>query len=220
MRKPAWKTDSMLVLSYTFGSFQWIVLHVIPLFLLITNAPVADAQMTTCSDGSTGYNNIAAINNDIKAEVARIKAGGTPKKMYLYRLCPNTSFTVTGNNGLVPLLSGSVFQCGNSGNPADKCQITGGTNQVVIPTSPIPGYQIKNIEFNGVSFGGFSGSAISGNATGVTTVTLNNAEFSVSLKCLHHLSSRTCQKSRRSNISVCIVVGTVGFFGSHGYFTK
>lgn len=138
------------------------------------------AQPTACPDNSTGYASIAALNNDINSEAARIEAGGTPQAIYLYRLCPQTTFQISGNNTLTPLLDGSVFRCGNSGNPADNCVLAGGTNQVEIVKSVIAGYGIKDIRFQGVSFTGFTGSAISGDANSTTTLTLENVQFYVS----------------------------------------
>ena len=174
--------------------------------LLITISLVmaipARGQPTTCPDGSTGYGNIAAINHDINAEVARIKAGGTPQSVYLYRLCPNTKFVISGNTQLDPLLDGSVFQCGNNGNPTDNCQISGGVNQVNIGPSAMSGYTIKNIDFKGVSFTDFSGAAISGNATGTTTVTLDNVNIFVST----HRNDGCAAANRQSRTHIFITV--------------
>lgn len=137
------------------------------------------SQTTTCSDGSIGYNSIEGLQNEIDAEVDVITAGGPQEAMYLYRLCPDTDFTVTDDIPLVPLLDGSVFQCGEGG-PNQNCRFSGGTNQVSIGPSQIPNYVIEDIRFQGVTFTGFTMSAVSGTATEDTTVTFDSSNFVVS----------------------------------------
>jgi hypothetical protein len=166
---------------------------------------------TVVSQSSQCYATVDSLNTDIQIEVAGIQAGGAPLTTYLYRLCPNTNLDILGES-LTPLLDGSVFQCGDTGNPLDNCRIVGGVNQVDISLSTIPNYQIQTVQFKGVTFGGFSGSAIFGNATSVTKVTLDN----ILLTGFTSQSSVISQQNPAGPFSVVINNSTISSGSSSG----
>lgn len=119
---------------------------------------------------------MSGLNNDIEAEANRIENGGMPMMMYLYRLCPDNVIAV--DEPLKPLLSGSVFRCGEGMSNQD-CRFSGGQNQVFIGPSTIPNYAVTDVRFEGVTFTGFTGTAINGTASSTTTVTVEDGVFTV-----------------------------------------
>jgi hypothetical protein len=137
------------------------------------------SETVTCRDNSLGYDSIDSLNADIDAEVARIIDGGTPEEAYLYRLCPGSTIMMEGKS-LMPKLDGSVFQCGDGGLLADDCRLQGGSDQVIINNSAIPGYSLNDVRFVGVTFTGFTNSAVSGNALYTTTTTIEDSLINVS----------------------------------------
>lgn len=134
---------------------------------------VAFAQTTTCSDGSTGYDTVEALNNDIQSS-------GSSNQIQVYTICPATSILM--NEPLEPLQN-SVFRCGSSGLSSDRCQFTGGANQVLLNANGV------DVRFQGITFAGFTGSAVSGSATSSSKVTMEDSIFAVSMdlrgSCVH-----------------------------------
>lgn len=128
--------------------------------------------------GIIGYTSLEKINADIEAESKFITNGGSPRRPYLFLLCPNSRYDASIIT-LNPSLGGSIFMCGENGYVADSCEIYGGSNQVIINESSISNYVIDQIDFIGITFAGFSLSAISGNAGSNTTVELRDARFQV-----------------------------------------
>lgn len=134
------------------------------------------AQITTCSDGSQGYDNLQSLQTGMEAAANEVSSGSPPESMYLFRLCPGSRFIFQPGQSLTPQLDGTVFQCGD-GLSTDNCRFEGGNNQVQINPSTIPGVTIRDVRFQGIEFTDFSNSAISGNADSNTKVTLEDTVF-------------------------------------------
>jgi hypothetical protein len=139
----------------------------------------ASAQKTVCGDGSTGYDSIDHLNNDINSEVSRIAGGGKPESVYVYSLCPDTTIVLDYDQSLIPKLDGSVFQCGD-GSSSRKCELSGGRDQVLINRNSelSDEYSMNEVRFVGITFTGFTNSLISGSASMSTTVTVLNSTVS------------------------------------------
>jgi hypothetical protein len=133
-----------------------------------------------------GYSSIFTLNSDMLFELARISSGGDPMAQYVFTLCPfmDFDFDANSNNGtnvpLMPVLDRSVFQCGDMGSQLDACVFLGGTTQVVIEDSNVPGYPLETVEFRGVSFAEFTDAALAGGAGENTTVFFVESFFEVS----------------------------------------
>jgi hypothetical protein len=155
---------------------KWRVLGLVS----ITLPTLCKAQTVTCNDGSSGYDSLAGLQNDIDEQVQQINAGQTPPELAVYNLCPGSRFQM--DTSLRPQLQGSVYRCGPNGRSSNDCQFTGGTSQVQIQPTDIvqQGYQLTDVQFQGITFTGFTQSAISGNADSDVTVKLSNAIFRVS----------------------------------------
>lgn len=140
---------------------------------------VVNAQPSPCDDGSTGYNSLEDLNRQIVADATAVSEGlQAPQSMYLYRLCPGSSFQFSEQNQLQPLLDGSVFQCGDGMSTGD-CRFRGGTDQVLVEQSPVAGVTIRDLRFQGVTFTDFSNSAVTGSADSGTKVTFEDTVFTV-----------------------------------------
>jgi len=135
------------------------------------------AQPTQCGDGSTGYQSLSALNSQIQIDEDAVRSGNPPQMMYLYRLCPSSTFNFGPGQTLIPKLDGSVFQCGDGLSTSD-CRFTGGTDQVLINKSTLPNHRLSDVRFQGVTFTDFANSAVSGNADSSTKVTLVDTRFS------------------------------------------
>ena len=124
------------------------------------------AQVEPCPSNPvlSGYASIAALNNDIQAEVDRIAGGGAPEEEYVFTLCPRHVFEVT-TEALLPRLSGSVFQCGVSGSSTDNCVFRGGSEQIRVEDSTIATYPLVSVLFRGLTFEGFAGNQEEGGAS-------------------------------------------------------
>jgi hypothetical protein len=158
-----------------------------------TTAGVFSMSTVACPGDSTirGYTTIAAMNRDMRTELNAIRGGASSREPYIFVLCPNTMFDASDET-LRPLLSGSVFTCGTTGNPNLNCDISGGSNQVVIDNPVnVTGYRLSMVSFVGVTFTGFENSAISGNASDTTTVDLTKSNFEVS-HCMRNCRYPIC----------------------------
>lgn len=145
---------------------------------LVPSSQAASSKVTTCSDGSTGYVAIADLNSDILAAADLAVSGKTKaQNQYIYRLCPNTIFSLATNESLTPVFPRSVFTCGDAGTVDGNCTLSGGVVQALILSHALP---LDTIEFQGITFSGFQQAAISGDANSSTTVVLNNVVFDVS----------------------------------------
>lgn len=125
-----------------------------------------------------GYGNIADLNNAMAAEASKIKGGATPNPPYVFTICPNT--ILNAKQPLTPLLSGAEFVCGTDGALSNSCTFLGGTTQVSIQDSTVPGYPLQNITFKGITFKGSSQAAVVGSASAATTATFNDCSWTVS----------------------------------------
>lgn len=163
-------------------------LGVVALVALLLGRP-CHAQMEPCpSNGAlTGYASIAALNNDIEAELARISGGGEPENEYVYMLCPRQEFDAA-LEPLRPLLSGSVFRCGVSGQSTDRCTIQGGSEQIRIEDSVISTFPLNDVSFVGLTFDGFTnnadntGASVNVLASATTKVTFSDVVWQVSTR--------------------------------------
>jgi hypothetical protein len=147
----------------------------------------AVAQTVACpqAEGLTGYTTIASINNDMRAELARISDGEKlPEDSYTYTLCPQTIFDVS-NEPLQPILSDVSFACGSNGEANDSCVLFGGSQQVLIVDSLLNSYPLERITFSGLTFSGFNqnsesrGTAIAAFASKPTSAIFRDALFRV-----------------------------------------
>jgi len=146
-----------------------------------------NAQTEPCPTNRaiTGYTSIAAINNDMDAEVARISGGGTPQEDYVFILCPRQEFDAAAGP-LRPSLDGAVFQCGVSGVSSDRCVISGGSEQIRIEDSSIATYPLSDIAFNGLTFESFinnaesTGASVNVLASDSTTIAFSDVAWNVS----------------------------------------
>ncbi|EEC43188.1 predicted protein [Phaeodactylum tricornutum CCAP 1055/1] len=145
----------------------------------------AVAQTVACpqAEGLTGYTTIASINNDMRAELARISDGEKlPEDSYTYTLCPQTIFDVS-NEPLQPILSDVSFACGSNGEANDSCVLFGGSQQVLIVDSLLNSYPLERITFSGLTFSGFNqnsesrGTAIAAFASKPTSAIFRDALF-------------------------------------------
>jgi hypothetical protein len=126
-----------------------------------------------------GYTSIGDINADQQFELDRIAGGGVPNPPYIFNICPGTILDPS-QGPLTPLLEFSIFRCGTTEAAALTCEFFGGTDQVLVEDSVVPGYDIFTIEFNGIRFQNFTNSALTASADESTNVVLTNVVFSVS----------------------------------------
>lgn len=159
--------------------------------LMVPTSSQTGPQPCPTTPNVTGYASIFTLNSDMLFELARIGAGGEPMADYIFTLCPNMDFDfdANSNNGtivpLMPVLDGSVFQCGDMGSQLDSCVFLGGTTQVAIEDSTIPNYPLETVEFRGVTFSEFTDAALSGGAGDTTNVFFVESNFEVSIRlCL------------------------------------
>lgn len=129
-----------------------------------------------------GYDTIKTLNDDMLAEETRIRNGATPNEPYIFILCPQTVF-VTATDTLMPLLNNAILRCGPNGD-SGSCLFFGGSQQILITDSTVPGYSITNLSFEGITFTQFDGNAGSGvsvdiRSTGPTEVDLINPIWTV-----------------------------------------
>jgi hypothetical protein len=146
------------------------------------NDDVAFVQtITPCPSGNniSGYVTIEAMNNDMINELDNIRSGRPAQEPYIFVLCPDTVFNASVD-ALKPVLNGVVFTCGIMGDPALRCDVVGGANQVIIDNPVnITNYSLQTISFLGITFLGFTNSAISGAAGSATTIDLYRSNFDV-----------------------------------------
>lgn len=130
--------------------------------------------------GITGYTTVAAMDADQRAELNRIRDGGTPNTSYVFTICPGQALDFTGSSSRFrPVLDGSIFTCGTTGRVEQDCMFVGGEIQILIQDSAVAGYPLQKVEFRGITFTAFTGAAIAGGASARTTVHLNNVVFEV-----------------------------------------
>jgi hypothetical protein len=144
-------------------------------FLGSQPCPFFDATLPS----QDGYTSIEDINADQQIELDRIAGGGMPNPPYIFNICPGTILDPS-QGPLTPLLDFSLFQCGTTAEAAFSCYIVGGTDQVLVQDSTVPGYDIFTIELTGIIFQNFTNSALTANAGENTNVVLMNVVFTVS----------------------------------------
>ncbi|CAB9518563.1 expressed unknown protein [Seminavis robusta] len=120
-----------------------------------------------------GYDRIEDVVNDQFEEYQRIEQGMAPRPPYVFRLCPNTEFTM-GQSPLTVLLSDSLFACGPNIASSDSCVFKGGFEQIIFEPLAIMGYEVERTNFVGITFDGFTGSSINGYGTSATTATFTD----------------------------------------------
>jgi hypothetical protein len=132
-----------------------------------------------------GYLTISAMNADMQAELDFIRGGGTPQPSYDFILCPNQGFDASLET-LQPVLDGATFMCGERVDSMEECVIVGGTEQVRIQDSTIPGYPLSEVSFIGITFSDFSsndastGASVSALAGSSTTANFIDTTWTVS----------------------------------------
>jgi hypothetical protein len=131
------------------------------------------------SSGLEGYNSIAEINMDMEDELDRIYAGGYYYSSYKFLLCPEQIFNVT--EPLLPVLSNSIFWCGDDGQVQSECIFSGGVQQVFLRDSTNASYTIDQVSLFGITFEGFTQQAIAGDASSTLKLNVERSSFSVSL---------------------------------------
>ena len=120
-----------------------------------------DPAAVECPSDSSlvGYTTIAAINGDIEQEITRIQNGGTPQELYLFVLCPGTTFDTTAGP-LLPRLDQATYSCGGTGEVTAGCVFSGGEVNIRIQDPGIDGYSINAINFMGITFTEFTGYSV------------------------------------------------------------
>ena len=171
------------------------------LLLIALSVPFVKAQQVgpqpcRADPSVVGYSSIAQLNRDMLVEQQRIADGGTPQDSYLFTLCPFTDFDVT-SGPLLPLLDNSMFLCGASGDVGDECTLTGGTAQVRIQDSTVPGFPLATVSFTGLTFSGFTtnaagtGASIQAVASTTTTATFTDVRWQVRRRRTRRYSPRS-----------------------------
>jgi hypothetical protein len=156
--------------------------------LILPTSSQTGPQPCPATPAVVGYSSIFTLNSDMLFEAARIGTGGEPMPPYIFTLCPNTDFDfdANSNNGtivpLMPVLDGSIFQCGEQGSQLDSCVFLGGNTQVVIEDSTIPDYPLETVEFRGITFAEFTDAAVAGGADDTTNVFFVESNFEVSIR--------------------------------------
>jgi hypothetical protein len=111
-------------------------------------------QTTTVEAQSSCFTTLGEINMAMQTELDRIREGGTPEDSYTFRLCANQFFDAS-LVFLEPVLNNAMFVCGETGSRSDSCVILGGSQQVLIRDSTVPGYPLLSVSFMGITFAGF-----------------------------------------------------------------
>jgi hypothetical protein len=130
----------------------------------------------------------------MQTEFVRIQNGATPADAYMYNLCANTFFDATSTI-LAPVLSNSMFICGNDGSRLGRCVIVGGSEQVRIVDSTIDGYPLQELSFMGITFSSFesnalkTGTSIAAFASSSTTATFTDCAWEVRTHQQHENSA-------------------------------
>ena len=172
----------------------WIVVTVILQQLSTTKLAYVYAQSSnfiqtlvpcggndTLSRNFSGYVTIEAMNLDMQVELDQIRSGRPPQEPYVFPLCPDIVFDLS-IEPLRPLLSGSIFTCGLTGNISLGCEFRGGTDQIIIGDSSIDtnseAYVVQSVNFIGITHTGFTNSVLSGgSASSLTTIDITRASF-------------------------------------------
>jgi hypothetical protein len=150
-------------------------------FTLLIAFQVTAQSAVDCPNapGLEGYTSIAAINADMQTELSRIRNGGLPEDSYTFTMCPNLVFD-TSSVALLPVLSNSMFVCGEMGDVGDDCVLFGGDEQIRIEDSTVSGYVLERLTFAGLTFADFGGTSIAALASSTTSATFTNSLWTVS----------------------------------------
>jgi len=80
---------------------------------------------------------------------------------YIFRLCPDTVYTLQENDYLSAALSPTEFVCGNHGRASDRCIIRGGNIQVILRQNPVEvNHPLDFVRFRGITFQDSSSASI------------------------------------------------------------
>ena len=153
-----------------------------------------------------GYTTIAAMNTDMQTEIDRIDAGGEfdPDRTYQMVLCPSTTFD-TSTDILRPSLNGANFICGENGNVADGCIVSGGTENINIQPSTVDNYDFEMIAFQGVTFEQFTDRSVNNEANSETNIEFSNSIWQNFLSDQVFRTTSGTITVRDSTISVSLV---------------
>jgi hypothetical protein len=174
-----------IVQYHTSGSMYTLILSLLVFLTAVDMLQVtAQASALPCpgvaGNGLVGYTSVAAMDADQRAELNRIRNGGTPNSSYVFTICPGQALDFTGtSSSFQPVLDGSIFTCGTTGRAELDCMFVGGDIQILIQDSTVAGYPLRRVEFRGITFTAFTSAAIAGGAGARTTVHLNDVIFEV-----------------------------------------
>ena len=98
--------------------------------------------------------------------------GSSPRRPpYVYRLCPNTVYSISEQEQIAPVLNQTHFVCGNNGNSKDNCIIDGGSVQVFFQDNPEEvDHPLEYVKFEGITFQSSNGASIYSIASSILTV--------------------------------------------------
>jgi len=125
---------------------------------LVIAQTTAFTREVECPDnpGLTGYVTIADMNADMKDEVERIVAGGTPQNNYDLRFCPGR-LDATGGNLIQPVLDQVTISCSDgSVGVNSNCIVDGSRGQLIIEDPKDANYTLSNVKVDGLIFNGLT----------------------------------------------------------------
>jgi hypothetical protein len=179
----------------------------ITFFYLVLITSVAAQSPCPGNSAISGYSSIADLNSAMTTDLNAIRGGAAPKPPYIFTICPNA--VLNAKEPLTPMLSGAEFVCGSDGALSNSCTILGGTNQVSIQDSTVPGYTLQNITFKGITFNVASNSSIVGSASSATTANFIDCSWTVSGCCTNDGDLFECA------ILTFLLVSIQGFSGNN-----
>ena len=179
--RPPSKTIKMTI--FVLVAFLLEVIHAQFIFPPSTEPCPSDSNII-------GYTTIAAMNADMQTEISRIDGGGDFEDGQTYNmiLCPGGTFDTT-DEPLLPVLNGAIFSCGEDGNVADGCVVSGGRQNVNIQAPSINNYPLQMISFNGITFEMFGDRSIEIQGTPDLDAVFTNSVWQV---CYLAVTSSRC----------------------------
>lgn len=111
------------------------------------------------------------MNTDMQTEIDRIAGGGEfdDDQTYNMVLCPSTTFD-TSSDILMPVLNGAIFTCGENGDVADGCVLSGGRENINVQPPTVDNYDLEMITLQGITFEQFTGVSVTNEANSETNI--------------------------------------------------